>query len=86
MNEKNPIFLENYDVFQELTQWKEALPEEKKPSWELRSFNKTFFACSLYWTITTPDGNRQLASLQGVEATPQIAVWLALHEFSKNGY
>jgi hypothetical protein len=72
-----PIFLEGYDPFGPLHNWKVTESGyATNRSWELRSFSMGTVLCRLNWST-----RGQLASLEKAAMSAQEAVWLALGEF-----
>lgn len=78
-----PVFLEGYDPIEDLIEWKGKQPASIQAHWELRSYARGMFLCRLTWNLETPDGSKQVASLDQIAHSPEEAAFKVLAEFSK---
>jgi hypothetical protein len=74
-----PIFLESYDVFEELKKWCCVNRKTEKRHWTISAWQEKFYACSLTWRFQ----ETQIGSVSKVADNPQEAVHLAIEEFTK---
>lgn len=77
MKTEIPIFLENYDWFEKIQEWKQTTSDyAERRSWSLRSYGKSGVCCRLEWIL-----NEQMASFERAGLSPQEAVYRNLEEF-----
>lgn len=67
------------EIFEELANWKKEISDYANlRSWEIRSFHGTQIICRLNWNM-----QGQIAAIDWIEETANLAVSIALEEFKR---
>lgn len=75
-----PIFLETYQPFENLAEWRRAWhPLAQARNWELQSFGSGFVLCRLRWN----KGEIEAVKVERVATDAREAVFKVLEEFDK---